>query len=87
MKDLESTTEPDFDETFNLNVKGPYFLAQVSHTLLRFHHNFPTDKENFAESSSTHGRRLPYHLRLHVRRPHQHRNSQLSPLLFFERRH
>jgi NAD(P)-dependent dehydrogenase (short-subunit alcohol dehydrogenase family) len=30
MKDLESTTEADFDATYNLNVKGPYFLVQVS---------------------------------------------------------
>ena len=30
MKDLEHTTEQDFDATFNLNVKGPYFLVQVS---------------------------------------------------------
>ena len=29
MKDLEHTTEADFDTTFSLNVKGPYFLAQV----------------------------------------------------------
>lgn len=29
MKDLEGTTEQDFDQTFSLNVKGPYFLAQV----------------------------------------------------------
>jgi 3-oxoacyl-[acyl-carrier protein] reductase len=29
MKDLESTTERDFDNTMALNVKGPYFLAQV----------------------------------------------------------
>jgi len=28
MKDLASTTELDFDQTFGLNVKGPYFLAQ-----------------------------------------------------------
>jgi len=28
MKDLESTTEKDFDRTFALNVKGPYFLCQ-----------------------------------------------------------
>jgi 3-oxoacyl-[acyl-carrier protein] reductase len=28
MKDLESTTEADFDAAFNLNVKGPYFLIQ-----------------------------------------------------------
>jgi len=29
MKDLDSTTEQDFDTTFGLNVKGPYFLVQV----------------------------------------------------------
>jgi len=30
MKDLENTSEADFDKTYNLMVKGPYFLAQVS---------------------------------------------------------
>jgi 3-oxoacyl-[acyl-carrier protein] reductase len=30
MRDLEHTTENDFDTVFNLNVKGPFFLAQVS---------------------------------------------------------
>jgi 3-oxoacyl-[acyl-carrier protein] reductase len=29
MKDLEHTTEEDFNRTFALNVKGPYFLCQV----------------------------------------------------------
>ncbi|KAJ5953229.1 hypothetical protein N7454_000125 [Penicillium verhagenii] len=29
MKDLENTTEADFDNSYNLMVKGPYFLAQV----------------------------------------------------------
>lgn len=29
LKDLEHTTEEDFDATYNLMVKGPYFLAQV----------------------------------------------------------
>lgn len=28
MKDVESTTEEDFDRAFNINVKGPYFLVQ-----------------------------------------------------------
>ncbi|KAL4737974.1 hypothetical protein BDV11DRAFT_171486, partial [Aspergillus similis] len=28
MRDLEHTTEEDFDFTYNLMVKGPYFLAQ-----------------------------------------------------------
>jgi len=36
MRNVENTTEADFDKTFGLNVKGPYFLAQVSfiHTSL-----------------------------------------------------
>jgi 3-oxoacyl-[acyl-carrier protein] reductase len=28
MRSVEQTTEEDFDATFNLNVKGPYFLVQ-----------------------------------------------------------
>ncbi|GLI72828.1 hypothetical protein PoHVEF18_001012 [Penicillium ochrochloron] len=28
LRDLESTTEEDFDRTYNLMVKGPFFLAQ-----------------------------------------------------------
>ncbi|KAL1964557.1 hypothetical protein VTN77DRAFT_6854 [Rasamsonia byssochlamydoides] len=30
MRDLASTTEEDFDRTFALNVKGPYFLVQAA---------------------------------------------------------
>ena len=30
MKDLMSTTEEAFDRSFAINVKGPYFLVQVS---------------------------------------------------------
>ena len=30
LKNLEATTEADFDKSYNLNVKGPYFLCQVS---------------------------------------------------------
>ena len=32
MKDLKSTSEHDFDQIYNLNVKGPYFLVQVRST-------------------------------------------------------
>jgi 3-oxoacyl-[acyl-carrier protein] reductase len=28
-KDLAGTSEADFDQTFDINVKGPYFLVQV----------------------------------------------------------
>lgn len=30
MKDVETTTEADFDRAFNVNVKGPFFLIQKS---------------------------------------------------------
>ncbi len=30
MRNVENTTEEDFDKMFHLNVKGPYFLAQVT---------------------------------------------------------
>lgn len=30
LAELDALTEKDFDDTFNLNVKGPLFLAQVS---------------------------------------------------------
>ncbi len=30
MRDVENTSEADFAAMFDLNVKGPYFLAQVS---------------------------------------------------------
>ena len=35
MKTLEDTTEEDFDSTYRLNVKGPYFLIQVWLWLIR----------------------------------------------------
>lgn len=36
-RNLEATTERDFDSLFTLNVKGPYFLCQVSETVLLGH--------------------------------------------------
>lgn len=33
MKGVEDTTEEDFGRQFDINVKGPYFLAQVSQLL------------------------------------------------------
>lgn len=47
MKTLEQTTEEDFDRTFAINVKGPYFLVQVyimSTLNAEFSANYPYQK-------------------------------------------
>jgi 3-oxoacyl-[acyl-carrier protein] reductase len=64
MKDLENTTEADFDKTYNLMVKGPYFLAQVSTRILS---SLKTAEENDhrAESRKAHPIWRPNYLRLH----------------------
>lgn len=51
MKDLEHTSEQDFDAIMRLNVKGPYFLAQVRSlsTNVRYRIN------KLLESSTAHG--------------------------------
>lgn len=33
LAELDKITEADFDDTFNVNVKGPLFLAQVKSLL------------------------------------------------------
>jgi 3-oxoacyl-[acyl-carrier protein] reductase len=50
MRDLEHTTEADFDKTYNLMVKGPYFLAQV----LPSHSQAEAQLTHLVESSTTH---------------------------------
>lgn len=42
-RDLERTSEEDFDLTFTLNVKGPYFLVQVSVELSSNHDGSTTE--------------------------------------------
>lgn len=39
LKNLEGTTEEDFDRSYNVNVKGPYFLCQVSSHIQSTTHN------------------------------------------------
>jgi len=36
LNELEQVTEQEFDNIFNLNVKGPLFLAQVNPPFYRF---------------------------------------------------
>jgi NAD(P)-dependent dehydrogenase (short-subunit alcohol dehydrogenase family) len=62
MRDLEHTTEEDFDRTFNLNVKGPFFLAQV-HSSTSFRCK-ETETDNLIESCTAYAKRLAHHSRL-----------------------
>ena len=51
MRTLDNTTEQDFDKTFALNVKGPFFLAQVKPNSMP-----PTSVTDCgSESRSSHG--------------------------------
>lgn len=49
LKNLEATTEADFDKSYQLNVKGPYFLCQVS----KPHYRSTSVKAKAPEESST----------------------------------
>ena len=62
MKDLEHTSEEDFTKTFDLNVKGPYFLAQVCAC------SYPSSMglRGCVESSASHAHRFPYRAVLHI---------------------
>ena len=44
MMDLASTTEESFDRTFAVNVKGPYFLTQVSNLSIAFANSLASGK-------------------------------------------
>lgn len=63
LKNLEATTEADFDKSFHLNVKGPYFLCQVSRLVV-----YPLElcEANAPEESSPpYASRLPHCTCLH----------------------
>jgi len=63
MRTLEQTQEADFEKTINLNVKGPYFLAQV-HLPCRSM-RFQTT-HTAAESTTTHALRRPPHSLIYI---------------------
>lgn len=73
-KDLEQTTEEDFDMTMELNIKGPYFLCQVSTSINSPGASSCHDADRGLESCTSHGTRLPHHPALHISlhqlRPH-----------------
>ena len=58
MKTLASTTETDFDLAFGVNVKGPYFLCQVSMTHCLS--TSTTDADALSESRSVHAEWLAH---------------------------
>ena len=57
LNELDKVTEQEFDKTFNLNVKGPLFLAQVSSIL---HRSKEYDTYTFTESRSLYDIGRPY---------------------------
>lgn len=84
MKDVESTTEEDFDRTMNVNVKGPYFLVQVP--LIPY--NFPPTSLTLPkESIPSHVPRLPHNPPLNLPLRHLNHNPKLPPLCHQQRRH
>lgn len=82
LNELDKVTEQEFDKTFNLNVKGPLFLAQVSPppTSLLNHPNNPI------ESSSTHDIRRSHHPLLHNTLCGIKRHAELPGLHLLQRR-
>lgn len=87
MKDLESTCEEDFDSTFALNVKGPYFLVQVSINLSSIHQTNQNQLNIYAESYTAHAPRFAHHLHLHQRMRCVDRHARTSALCIFKRGH
>lgn len=80
-KDLASTTPDDFDKTFNVNVKGPYFMTKVSilvtdnlRSLFLFVDTLSTG------SSEVHARWWPHYLLLQLAHRCFHNHAQLPPL-------
>jgi NAD(P)-dependent dehydrogenase (short-subunit alcohol dehydrogenase family) len=64
MNDLANTTEPAFDSAIQLNVKGPYFVAQVIYLppLTVPIALVPANAFSLVESGSADDRRIPHHL-------------------------
>ena len=79
MKDLESTTEADFDKTFHLNVKGPYFLVQASE-FENLTINGKGALTMIAEMPPSHGARFASHPRVDQLDGQQYHRSDLPAL-------
>lgn len=84
MRTTGNTTEEDFDRAFALNVKGPYFLAQVCLPRLCWI-NIPYADVS-VESSHAHGARWARDLRQHRHRKGQHCGGPLPVVRCDQRR-
>lgn len=76
LNELENVTGTEFDQTFNLNVKGPLFLAQVRR-------EFNSELNGFLislEIRSSYGTRFSHHSLLYNPMPRQHSNTKLPNL-------
>lgn len=81
-KDLEHTTEEEFDAVMALNVKGPYFLCQVCLFLtIRISRELTVSAESRSPHASWLPCRPPFHLPLHELR----RSAPLPLVHHFQR--
>ena len=77
LNELDKVNEAEFDQSFNLNVKGPLFLTQVSSIAMQ-RNKYSTYITT--ESSSSHGTRRPYRTLFHVSMYSYHCHVKLSRL-------
>lgn len=76
-KDLAGTTEEDFDQSFDVNVKGPYFITQVC--ILTFQISC-SQRLNDIGRFSSYPRRRQGHLFLDLSYRYFHNHTELPPL-------
>jgi NAD(P)-dependent dehydrogenase (short-subunit alcohol dehydrogenase family) len=81
LNELEKVTEEEFDSMFNVNVKGPLFLSQVSCSSPQV----CIVLTGCLESSTTHGPWLPHYSLLHHAMRRLNRNTKLSRLRRLQR--
>jgi NAD(P)-dependent dehydrogenase (short-subunit alcohol dehydrogenase family) len=81
MRTLEQTTEEEWQKTMNLNVKGPYFLAQVcSSVVISVHQMLDNQVLTKPESNTPHAPRLARHPPLDIPLQQLDHHAQLPTL-------
>jgi 3-oxoacyl-[acyl-carrier protein] reductase len=81
LNELEKVTEAEFDLTFNLNVKGPMFLTQVSFTGFESH---GIETNWITASCSSHGSWVSRCAIFYDTMPRQYRHAKLPHLYRFQ---